>query len=76
MTWLPAFARTIRRVEIEGSAPVHVDCVFAPLLNERAIHIVSLSGSNRERHYASIFPGDTVSCSALTLRVPAHSPAV
>jgi hypothetical protein len=49
MTWLPAFARTIRRVEIEGSAPVHVDCVFAPLLNERAIHIVSLSGSNRER---------------------------
>lgn len=49
MTWLPAFARTIRRVEIEGSAPVSVDCGFSPLLNESAIHIVSISGPNRER---------------------------
>ncbi|CAN7727809.1 sacsin N-terminal ATP-binding-like domain-containing protein [Mesorhizobium sp. LjRoot246] len=49
MTWLPAFARTIRRVEIEGSAPVSIDCGFSPLLNESAIDIVSISGSNRER---------------------------
>ena len=26
MTWLPAFARTIRRVEIEDDVPVSVDC--------------------------------------------------
>lgn len=49
VTWLPAFARTIRRVEIEGDAPVSVDCDFSPLFEESAIYVVSVSGRNRER---------------------------
>lgn len=49
VTWLPAFARTIRRVEIDGDAPLAVGCSVAPLLDERDICIVSISGRYRER---------------------------
>ncbi|GIL01093.1 MAG: hypothetical protein BroJett030_09920 [Alphaproteobacteria bacterium] len=49
MTWLPAFARTIRRVEIEGDTPESVDCAFSPLLDNTAISLVAVSGRNRER---------------------------
>ena len=49
MTWLPAFARTIRRVEIEGDVPAGVDCSFSPLLDESEIRVVSISGQHRER---------------------------
>ena len=49
VTWLPAFARTIRRVEIEGDAPVSVDCAISPPLDESAIYVVSVSGPTRER---------------------------
>jgi hypothetical protein len=49
MTWLPAFTRTIRRVEIEGDTPESVDCAFSPLLDNTAISVVSVSGRNRER---------------------------
>jgi hypothetical protein len=49
ITWLPAFTRTIRRVEIEGDAPESVDCAFCPLLDKSAIYLVSVCGRNRER---------------------------
>jgi hypothetical protein len=49
VTWLPAFTRTIRRVESEGNAPVTVDCAFFPLLDESAICVLSVSGRHRER---------------------------
>ena len=71
MTWLPAFARTIRRVEIEGSAPMSVDCGFSPLLNESAIHIVSISGSNRERALRFDLSGGY----GLLLRIDAAGPS-
>lgn len=47
--WLPAFARTIRRVEIEADASESIDCVFSPLLDKGAIYLVSVSGRKRER---------------------------
>ena len=49
MVWLPTFARTIRRIEIEGDAPVTVDCAISPLLDDSAICVVSVSGRHRER---------------------------
>ncbi|MGO6755911.1 sacsin N-terminal ATP-binding-like domain-containing protein [Rhizobium ruizarguesonis] len=47
MTWLPAFARAIRRVEIEGDASV--DCALSALLDDSAIGVITLSGRNRQR---------------------------
>jgi hypothetical protein len=47
--WLPAFARTIRRVEIEAGAFESIDCVFSPLLDKGAIYLVSVSGRKKER---------------------------
>lgn len=49
VTWLPAFARTIRRIEIEGDVPTSVDCSSLPLLGESQIRVVSVSGGRRER---------------------------
>ena len=75
MTWLPAFARTIRRVQIEGDAPISFECAFSPLLKESAIDFVlSVSGQTGSEPCASIFLTDTASCSALALPVHAHSP--
>lgn len=70
VTWLPAFTRTIRRVEIEGDAPVCVDCSFSPLLNESEICVVSILGQHRER--ALRF--DLSSGFCLLLRVDAAGP--
>ena len=52
VTWLPAFTRAIRRVEIVGDATVSVVCTFAPLLNESAIYVVSVSGAKRGANLA------------------------
>lgn len=49
VAWLPAFARSIRRVEIGGDTSVGVDCSFSPLLDESDICVVSVSGPFRER---------------------------
>jgi hypothetical protein len=49
VTWLPAFARTIRRVEIEDDVPMSVDCSSLPLLGESQVSVVSMSGGRRER---------------------------
>jgi hypothetical protein len=49
VTWLPAFARTIRRVEIEDDVPTSVDCSSLPLLGESQVSVVSMSGASRER---------------------------
>ena len=49
VTWLPAFARTIRRVEIEGDAPMSVECSSLPLLGESQVSVLSMSGGRRER---------------------------
>ena len=70
VTWLPAFTRTIRRVEIEGDAPVGVDCSFSPLPGESEICVVSVSGQHRER--ALRF--DLSSGFCLLLRVDAAGP--
>ncbi len=70
VTWLPAFARTIRRVEIEGDAPVSIDCSFPPLLDESEIRVVSISGRRRERALRL----DLSSGFCLLLRVDAAGP--
>lgn len=49
VTWLPAFARTIRRIEIEDDVPTSVDCSSLPLLGESEVRVVSVSGGRRER---------------------------
>ncbi len=49
VTWLPAFARTIRRIEIDGDVPTSVDCTSLPLLGESQIRVISVSGGRRER---------------------------
>jgi|GEM_PF-894593 len=49
VTWLPAFARTIRRIEIEDDVPTSVDCSSLPLLGESQVRVVSVSGGRRER---------------------------
>lgn len=49
VTWLPAFARTIRRIEIEDDVPTSVDCSSLPLLGENQVRVVSVSGGRRER---------------------------
>jgi hypothetical protein len=49
MTWMPAFARTIRRIEIIDDDPVSIDCTFTPLINESAIQVVSISGARRQQ---------------------------
>jgi hypothetical protein len=48
-TWLPAFARTIRRVEIEGEAAMSVDCTVCSQPGDSAIDVVSISGTKKER---------------------------
>lgn len=49
VTWLPAFARTICRVEIEDDVPMSVDCSSLPLPGESQVSVVSMSGGHRER---------------------------
>ncbi|OAF12399.1 hypothetical protein AYJ54_06095 [Bradyrhizobium centrolobii] len=49
VTWLPAFARTIRRVEIEADVPESIDSVCSPLLDKSGIYLVSVSGRKKER---------------------------
>lgn len=70
VTWLPAFSRAIRRVEIEGDAPESVDCDFSRLFDESEICVVSVSGRHRER--ALRF--DLSSGFCLLLRVDAAGP--
>ena len=72
MTWLPAFARTIRRVHIESDNPTSFECAFSPLLEASAIDVVSVSGPNRERAKALRF--DLSDGYSLLLRIDAHGP--
>lgn len=70
VNWLPAFARTISRVEIEDDVPMSVDCSSLPLLGERQVSVVSISGGRRERalHF------DLSSGFALLLHIGAAGP--
>ena len=43
LTWLPAFARCIRRIEIGGVEPMTVDCTVSRLRGSHAIDVVTLS---------------------------------
>jgi hypothetical protein len=70
VTWLPAFARAIRRVEIEGVVPTSVNCSSLPLLGETQVSVVSKSGGRRER--ALRF--DLSSGFALLLHIDASGP--
>ncbi|MEP4033076.1 hypothetical protein [Roseibium polysiphoniae] len=70
MTWLPAFARTIRRIEIEDDVPTSVDCQSLPLVGESKVSVVSISGGHRE--LALRF--DLSSGFALLLRIGAAGP--
>ena len=49
ITWMPALARSIRRIEIDDGDPVTVECEDAPLLDENAIRVVAVSDSGRRR---------------------------
>jgi hypothetical protein len=70
MTWIPAFARAIRRVEILGDDPVSIDCTFTPLIDESAIQVVSIVGTRRQRGLRF----DLVDRYSLLLRVDAAGP--
>jgi hypothetical protein len=70
MTWMPAFARTIRRVEIIGDDPVSIDCTFTPLIDGSAIQVVSIVGTRRQRGLRF----DLVGGYSLLLRVDAAGP--
>jgi hypothetical protein len=48
-TWAPAFARVIRRIEIDDRDEVSISCRLAPLMGSEAIQIVSTSGLGKER---------------------------
>ena len=76
VTWLPAFARAIRRVEIVDDATVTVDCALSEPFGGRAICIVSVSCAHRERALRlDLFAGYS-----LLLRIDAggraHSPRI
>ena len=43
LTWLPAFARCIRHIEIGGVDPVTVDCTVSRLPGSHAIDVVTIS---------------------------------
>lgn len=49
MTWLPAFARSIKRIEITDIDPVSIECRASPLLGDDAIDVVLLHGTRRQR---------------------------
>jgi hypothetical protein len=70
MTWMPAFARTIRRVEIIGDDSVSIDCTFTPLIDEGAIQVVSIVGASKQRSLRF----DLVDRYSLLLRVDAVGP--
>jgi hypothetical protein len=70
VTWMPAFARAIRRVEIIGDDSVSIDCTFTPLIDESAIQVVSVDGARRQRGLRF----DLVDRYSLLLRVDAAGP--
>lgn len=70
VTWLPAFARAIRRIEIVDDASMSVDCVFSSLLDENTICVVSISGPHRERALRFDLSGGY----SLLLRIDAAGP--
>jgi hypothetical protein len=70
MTWMPAFARTIRRLEIIGVDPVSIDCTLNPLIEEGSIQIVSIIGTPRQRGLRL----DLVDRYCLLLRVDSAGP--
>lgn len=49
MTWMPVFARSIRRIEIVDADPMSIDCAHSRLLDESSIHVVSISGARRQQ---------------------------
>ena len=53
-TWLPAFARRIRRIEIAGVDPVTVDCTVSRLPGSSTIDVITISTSAR-KHLALRF---------------------
>jgi hypothetical protein len=70
VTWLPAFARAIRRIEIVDDAPLSIDCLFSEPLDGRAIRVVSVSGPHSERALrVDLFAGYS-----LLLRIDAAGP--
>lgn len=70
ITWMPAFARVIRRVEIADHDPVSIDCTSTPLINESAIQVVSISGASRQQGLRF----DLVDSYCLLLRLDAAGP--
>lgn len=70
MTWMPAFARNIRRIEIVEDDPVSIDCAHSRLLDESAIHVVSISGTRKQQGLRF----DLADRYSLLLRVDAAGP--
>ena len=48
-TWLPAFARCIRRIEITGVDPVTVDCTVSRLPGSSTIDVITIRRSARKQ---------------------------
>ena len=70
MTWMPAFARTIRRVEIIDDDSVSIDCTSTPLRDESEIQLVSISGIGRQQGVRF----DLIDGYSLLLRIDAAGP--
>ena len=45
LTWLPVFARSIRRVEVIGASPVTVECSFKALVDVDGVDVVTVQAA-------------------------------
>jgi hypothetical protein len=70
IAWMPAFARSIRRVEIVDDDPASIDCTSTPLIDESTIQVVSISGSRGKQGLRL----DLIDGYSLLLRIDAASP--
>lgn len=71
MTWLPAFARRIRRIEVRGSEPGTVDCSVSTLPGTILIDIVTIHIRRQTQRALRIDLGNSYS---LLLKIGAEGP--
>ena len=58
LTWLPVFARRIRRVEVTGASPVTVECSCEALAGADAIDVVTVQAAGVTSHALRFDLGD------------------
>lgn len=71
-TWLPVFARRIRRIEVDGANPMKIDCKAEPLTGDHEIEVVTVRGAQGQVQRALRFGVGDGYC--LLLKVDAAGP--